>query len=224
MKLFTYFTRLNLEFGNSERQVFLSVIARTLSRRLCSKKVSIPYIKTKPPLYQGIEMALRPTPEQWIQSLRGPVTDDGRFCRRLPYPSHKDKIEALDWVSQGLSQLSEEMPRGGLSAMAKRTGIPDSTLDTWKRKLSLNARWRPSRKAYGRPKRIFNDFEEFLRGARIKTNFLEKGLYYCDKDLKFDAGKFSQERVVEREQGILLGGPVPAHPNPEAFLCSQPFI
>jgi hypothetical protein len=94
----------------------------------------------------------------------------------------------------------------------------------WRRNLAMNPQWRPSRDAYSRKNIIFTDFEEFLLLSRIQTNFLSKSLYYYDDDFKVDALTFYQERIAERERGILLGGPIPLHPQPEAFLCSRPFI
>jgi hypothetical protein len=166
------------------------------------------------------------TAAEWIEQIRGPELTDEMVYKRGPYRQHKDKGKELQWVFQGLAGGTCEVPRGGIAALSKATGIPDSTLDTWKRRLADDPSWRPTRKAYVYRKRIFSDFEEDLLLEQINKNFLSKGYYYSDQDFKLDALRFYQSRIAQREQQALLGS-LSHPPNPvetRRFICSAKFV
>jgi hypothetical protein len=91
--------------------------------------------------------------------------------------------------------------------------------------LHTDPSWRPSRRAYGIPRRIFSDDQEEILVERIRTAYLDRGLYYCDEDFRHDAFRFYEEVREQLEQE--------AATNPEArrrldtlplFKASAPFI
>jgi hypothetical protein len=65
--------------------------------------------------------------------------------------------------------------------------------------LAQNPDWRPSRRAYAGPRRIFTDAQEDQLINQIVTIYLAKGLFYCDEDFKLDARRFYQELGSELE-------------------------
>jgi hypothetical protein len=131
-----------------------------------------------------------PPAERWLaevlsqQSLKRPV-----YCRP-PYQHHKDHIPQLDFIFRA---LSDDIPFGGLSLLAKRMQISNSTLSTWRHQVQRDPNWRPSRRAYGIPRRIFSDAQEDELIRRIRMEFLDKGLYFCDEDFRIEAFRFYEE-------------------------------
>jgi hypothetical protein len=81
--------------------------------------------------------------------------------------------------------------------------ISESTLSSWRTRLRKTPDWRPSRRAYALPRRIFTGDQEDQLVTRIKTRYLEDNLFYCDEDLKLDALHFYEEIRSELEERAL---------------------
>jgi hypothetical protein len=112
-----------------------------------------------------------------------------------------------------------------MAELSRRTHIGESTLCAWKRKLGTNPAWRPSRRAYALPRRIFTDEQEDRLVDRIVTDYLSKGLFYCDEDFKLDARRFYDEICAELEEKAAFNPEDAArlHRMPD-FKVSGPFI
>lgn len=142
-----------------------------------------------------------PTAEAWLAGvLQANRSSPGPY-RRLPYQHHKDHIHELDFVFRA---LCDEIPFGGLSLLSKQTRISDSTLSTWRRQLQKDPNWRPSRRAYAAPQRIFTDAEEDALVLKIRADFLDKGLYFCDEDFRLEAARFYEQIRQDLEDRSLV--------------------
>jgi hypothetical protein len=64
------------------------------------------------------------------------------------------------------------------------------TLSTWRQKVQGDPAWPPSRRADAAPQRIFTDAQEEQLMQKIRTEFLDKGLYFCDEDFRIDVFRF----------------------------------
>jgi hypothetical protein len=117
------------------------------------------------------------TAEEWIAQLWGSDLTDQIVYKRGRYRRHKETRKEIEWIFQGLARALGAVPRGGIIAISKATEIPDSSLDTWKRRLVAKPSWSLIRKAYASPKRIFTDFEEgFYLFISRKVSFLKNFL------------------------------------------------
>jgi hypothetical protein len=67
--------------------------------------------------------------------------------------------------------------------------------------------WRPSRRAYAGPQRIFTDAQEDELTGRIRARYLDEGLYYCDDDFRIDALQFYEEIRQDLEDRSLEDPP-----------------
>jgi hypothetical protein len=81
--------------------------------------------------------------------------------------------------------------------------ISDSTLSSWRRQLQRDPSWPPSRRAYAGPRRIFTDAQEDELIRRVRAEYLDRGLYYCDEDFKLDALRFYEEIRQDLEDRAL---------------------
>lgn len=139
--------------------------------------------------------------------------------KRHRYLPHKDRD-----ISQILAYLSSNRLRfGDQKVLSDITGVPTSTLSTWKRKLQDNKDWVPSRDNYGQHLKIFTDEQEAELMRQIRSNYLDQGLFYSDQDFRYDAIKFYNAIMKQRSE-------LPAEqqrPWPERwkhFRCSPAFI
>jgi hypothetical protein len=96
----------------------------------------------------------------------------------------------LEWV---VKALQTEIPRGGLAALVKDTGLKYATLQTWRENLRQWPTSRPYGETYGNWRRVFSDAEEEALMHRIRKKYLEKSLYYSDQDFHLEAIMFSEE-------------------------------
>jgi hypothetical protein len=87
-------------------------------------------------------------PTQWIQSVIPATPEALRIYKRRSYLKHKRHLAELDRVFQALAAQGRPIPRGGIPMMATTTGIPVSTLRSWKSLLAGNPLWRPMTAAY----------------------------------------------------------------------------
>ena len=163
-----------------------------------------------------------PTAEAWLFDVLGSEGSPSTLYHRPPYHPHKDHVAQLEPIFRA---LSGNVPFGGLSKLSQSTHIPDSTLSQWKKTLHLDPSWRPSRRAYAMPRRIFTDEQEDILVDRIRRMYLDQALYYCDEDFRHDALRFYEELRNQLEQE--------AEVDPEAqgrlttlpaFKASAPFI
>lgn len=106
----------------------------------------------------------------------------------------------LDDITQPLAHT-----RGEKKIISEITGIPMSTLSTWRGNLIDNPNWRPSRSNYGKQKRIFSDKEEEELMNEIQTTYLDKGLFYSDQDFRYDVLQFFKRKTLREIEEIQLG-------------------
>jgi hypothetical protein len=131
-----------------------------------------------------------PTAEAWLEEVLGPDRSPCSLYRRPPYQHHKDHVDQLEPIFRA---LAGDVPFSGLSKLSQALRISDSTLFNWKKNLRTNPSWRPSRRAYAIPRRIFTEEQEDILVQRIRTSYLDHGLYYCDEDFRHDALRFYEE-------------------------------
>ena len=100
----------------------------------------------------------------------------------FPGKPHNNYInyEKRSMLEHVLTQISKGYPR--ISKIAQTTGIPDSTLRTWKDKLKQNPSWRPWNNNHGTGHRIFADLEEQAIKDFIVTCFLQPGYVFTNED------------------------------------------
>jgi hypothetical protein len=114
-----------------------------------------------------------PTPASLTSSLSLPL-----------YQHHNDHIPQLECI---FSALRTDISFGGLFLLSKQTHINELTLSTWRKNLRNDVGWRPSRRSCARAQCIFTDAQEQERIRKLRAEFLDKGLYYCDEDFRIDA-------------------------------------
>jgi hypothetical protein len=131
--------------------------------------------------------SIPPHLESWLLIVIDPEELTTPLYKRPQYRRHKDQIPKLESIFRSLAQPH---PRGGVAALSEVTGVADSTLRTWEKKVRKDPHWRPSRQAYAIPQRIFTDEEEQTLLDYVIANYLDKGLYYSDSDFKLDCLKF----------------------------------
>ena len=123
----------------------------------------------------------------------------------------------LDDITQPLAHT-----RGEKKIISEITGIPMSTLSTWRGNLIDNPNWRPSRSNYGKQKRIFSDKEEEELMNEIQTTYLDKGLFYSDQDFRYDVLQFFKRKTLREIEEIQLG--FLKKEKIKKFRCSPSFI
>jgi hypothetical protein len=98
-----------------------------------------------------------PTAEAWLTTILPPEQVTHPVYRRPPYQYHKGHVSQLGFV---FPALQTDVPFGGLALLSKRVHITRPTLSTWRQKVQGDPAWRPSRRAYAAPQRIFTDSQE----------------------------------------------------------------
>lgn len=88
------------------------------------------------------------------------------------------KIRSL--LEDVIAKLSRGFPR--ISKIAQTSGIPDSTLRSWKDKLKCNPCWRPWNNEHGAGHRVFTDLEEASIKDYIVDCFLKPGYVFTNED------------------------------------------
>jgi hypothetical protein len=76
-------------------------------------------------------------------------------------------------------------------------------LSTWRQKVQGDPAWRPSQRAYAAPQRIFTPAQEEQLIPKIRTEFLDKALYYCDEDFRIDGLRLYEEIRQDLENRAL---------------------
>ena len=128
-----------------------------------------------------------------------------QLYKRQRYLPHKDRN--LDDIMQWLMEPGHI--RGEQKMMSEITGVPESTLSTWKHNLTVyGSEWRPSREHYGEHLRAFTDEQELELMARIEQDYLSQGLFYSDQDFAYDARRFYIE-CWEKACAAVVGTGVP---------------
>ena len=140
--------------------------------------------------------------------------------KRRKYHNYKDQREELDEIFKILKR--DKVPRCLFSNIARVTGIPKSTLSTWRKRLRTHSDWRPSRMNYGRHRKVFTEDEEKLLIQHIRENFLERNLFYSDRDFHDDAIRFYNDLMRQRIQKIENGELPPQ--KIKNFKCSPHFV
>jgi hypothetical protein len=147
---------------------------------------------------------------------------DGHLYKRGPYLPHKRFINRLEYIFEALSPPSS-IPYGGLTHLARLSGIPRTTLDTWRTKMQIDPHWRPSADHYAEAHQAFTPDQELRLTQEIQARFLQQGLYYSDQDFRHDALRFHQRLVAEAHEAVATGR-VPDLPKRFDFECSPCFI
>ena len=148
-----------------------------------------------------------------------------QIYKRKRYLNHKDKIEQLEDVFQWLLEdIANPLVhnRGGKKLISEITGIPVSTLSTWRSNLMENPNWRPSRTNYGKQKKIFTDTEEEELIEYIQNTYLKKGLFYSDQDFRYDVLQFYRKKAFQEIEDMQLG--FCQKQKIKKFRCSPSFI
>ena len=140
--------------------------------------------------------------------------------KRRRYHNYKDKREELEEIFTVLQR--DNPPRCLFSTISRVVGIPKSTLSTWRARLKTNSEWRPSRTNYGCHRKIFTEDQEKVLIAQIRENFIDRHLFYSDRDFRDDCIRFYNELMSERIQKIQMGE-LPAE-KIKNFKCSPHFI
>jgi hypothetical protein len=136
------------------------------------------------------------------------------YKRRL-HQHQKNHTEELEPIFRA---LREYMLFAGLESLSRATHISESTLSSWRTKLRKTPDWRPSRRAYALPRRIFTDGQEEQLAERIKMRYLRENLFDCDEDFKLDALHFCGEIRSELKERAFDG------PEAEKGLQTMPFF
>jgi hypothetical protein len=158
---------------------------------------------------------------EWLSRILGPPDTYTPLYKRHRYLNHKNLREDLDPIFEALAE--PEIPRGCVATLARRSGIPATTLRTWRKKLSKDRTWRPSREGYAFNHRIFTEEQEAILLDRIQARFLQRGLYYSDADFKVDALAFREELIAQHE-ALFEIDPTHTVPKIPEFACSPSFI
>jgi hypothetical protein len=82
--------------------------------------------------------------------------------------------------------LQTDISFGGLALLSKRVHISGPTLSTWRQKVQGDPAWRSSQRAYTALQRIFTHGQEEQLIPKIRAEFLDKAIYYCDEDFRID--------------------------------------
>lgn len=148
-----------------------------------------------------------------------------KIYKRHRYLGHKDNSKRLkkvfEWLIEDIDHPERHF-RGEQDVLADVTGVPKSTLSTWKSNLREDRNWRPSRDHYGCHKRIFTDEEERMLMQQIREEYLDVGLFYSDQDFRYDAIEFYRKRLLEKLRAAERGEIDPF--TPREFRCSPDFI
>lgn len=156
-------------------------------------------------------------------------------------PSAKDKIrkQARQYETVFLALAEPLLPRGYVATLSRTTGLKERRLYGWRSKLREDKNWRPFVCHYGQHRRHFTPTEEQEIIAKIKIDWLDKGLFYSDQDFRVDMQVFYQEykdldrRARQLRQyytdfpnALREGQAIPAEPRrrPGTFTCSCGFI
>jgi hypothetical protein len=79
---------------------------------------------------------------------------------------------------------NDHLERGMFAAISRASGIPESTLRSWRQHARDDLDWRPWHTQWGQGSRIFSDEKESEMANYIRANFLEPGLLFGDSDFK----------------------------------------
>ena len=139
--------------------------------------------------------------------------------KRERYRNHKDNLDNLEFI---FCLISKELPRRTSKIISSTTGIPKSTISTWRKKLRINPQWRPKRTNYGRHTRIFTEEEEIALMGQIREQFLSKDLFYSDKDFQYDCIAFYNKLINDKIEKIKKKELPPQ--RFKNFKCSPHFI
>ena len=99
--------------------------------------------------------------------------------KRNPYRNHHEKINDDIWMLMCV----EFQNKKSIPSLSKRTGIPQSTLYTWRKNFRKNPYWSPQNNDWGKCKRIFSDEEENELVTYV-TNVIEEGNIFTNEDFK----------------------------------------
>ena len=102
-----------------------------------------------------------------------------KLYRRTPYRSHHQHINSDIWMLM----CAEFQNKKSIPSISKRTGIPATTLYTWRKCYRNNPTWSPQNNYLGKKKRIFSDSEENELVSYI-TSIIEDGNLFTNEDFK----------------------------------------
>ena len=94
----------------------------------------------------------------------------------------KEKPEVFGKIFEILSDPGE-LPRGVIKALASKTGIPENTLKTWRKKRKIDPHWLPNHGAPAKPRILTTETEAALK-ARVGREFITQQEYLNRHRLK----------------------------------------
>lgn len=107
-------------------------------------------------------------------------------------PEEQQQRDILERIFGALA--IPRLPRGYITALARRHNLNRRTLNDWHVMLIKDQTWRPNPSVHLIARnRAFTDVEEAELMRRIKTNYLDHGLFYSDQDFKEDAVRYYAE-------------------------------
>ena len=172
-------------------------------------------------------------------SIRGPYHMVGKIMSLSPKAKRKmqEKRQKYEMVFIALSE--KQLPRGYIAALSRSTGLKARTLSGWRSKVLEDVAWRPYTWHYGQHRRHFTAAEESHIMAKIKADWLDRGLFYSDQDFMHDMRDYYKEvknidAQMRRRREFCLryphlvrdGEAIPPAPRvrPETFSCSSGFV
>ena len=126
---------------------------------------------------------------------RGPCHMVGHIVTLSPKAKDKMKRKHRRYETVFKALCEPELPRGDIAALSRVTGLKPSTLSWWRGMLFKDKTWRPFLYHYGQHRRHFTEDEEAQIIAKIRRDWLDRGLFYSDQDFIHDMKKYYQEAM-----------------------------
>ena len=108
----------------------------------------------------------------------------------------KEKPEVFGKIFEILSDPGE-LPRGVIKALASKTGIPENTLKTWRKKRKIDPHWLPNHGAPAKPRILTTETEAALK-ARVIREFISQQEYLNRHRLKMMAYEAWRDQALEQ--------------------------
>ncbi|OHS93796.1 hypothetical protein TRFO_13773 [Tritrichomonas foetus] len=131
-----------------------------------------------------------------------------KFVKRRPYIQYTKIVKKLEPI---FFLMQVKLRHGEYRRISKTTGIPYTTILSWKNKILKDNNWRPNKVNFNISKRVFTDDEEIQLINMIQTEYLDKNIFFSDSDFKYKALNYYYQTL---NKGI----------DDSEFLCSPTFI